>query len=271
MNTPASIASGLDNAKALMKWSCDAIFHQAFLILPWLCLLDPHPDSLRLCYNVINLDALYNNEVADVLEPWDANNRCVNVDASKYYSTPFHQVPHLLLKILLLEEVHAFLARLDALLLSKSSLWKDPVVITNLLPFLWPKHHCYERTALAARTGRKGLGTVGDLRAAQRNLRSYTFSLRSIFIHEEGQLLLDLLLAEQAPTQCEGRPVTCTCDVAPGSWQEIYAVARMYHTVVHNKRCWQMEQVREILQNTVDYFREHGVHLLAASDKSQSR
>jgi hypothetical protein len=97
---------------------------------------------------------------------------------------------------------------------------------------------------------------VGDLREARLTLNDSFFFLYRMFAHPNGKLLLSLLLSEQAPTECEGRPVPFTVDVEPSSLQETYAVARMYHALLHNKRLPLMEQVLEVLEVTARKLRE---------------
>jgi hypothetical protein len=130
---------------------------------------------------------------------------------------------------------------------SKSPLWKDPVVITNLLPFLWPQNHCFARSALGARNCKRGLGTIGHLRAAHATLRDHVETLGGHLQHERGRTLMALLLSEQAPTHYEGQPIWEPFEDAPGTMREVHIIAKMFHPVLHGKRCPLMAQVRQAL------------------------
>jgi hypothetical protein len=198
----------------------------------------------------MRFDLLATDELGDVLEPAHASTGKGLEPAEsrvRFLGTRYHALPHLILKCLVAAEAGAFLDYVDALLMSRSSMWRDPVVIANLADFLWPRQHCLARAALAARRGQKGLGTIGHLRAAQAEL------FAGIHVaSEEAQTLLKLLLSEQAPTECEGQPVSAAPFSAPaGSVGELYTLARMYHPVLHNPRVPLMAQVRGMLEGLV--------------------
>jgi hypothetical protein len=248
INTPASIGAAISKAQdVLEKNSSRKRLNAVHVALPWLCLLDLHPDNLRLCYGVIRIDALLRGATVDVLGPLYSTERSSKNPATTYANTLYHELPHLILKCLMLAEAGAILAHLDALLLSKNTQWKDAVIMVNLLPFLWPKHHCFERNALAARGGRKRLGTVGDLRAAHAVLLSHVQVLSCMLIGRNRQLLLKLLLGEQAPTHFQGRPIRLSDHIEVGSAKEVHIIAKMFHPVLHNKRYPLVAQVQRLL------------------------
>jgi hypothetical protein len=245
MNTPVSITTAVRTGQEMLKNRSTKKLNSVNSIMPWLCLLHPHPDIVKICCDAIGTDPLLGK--AEVLKPVPTEDATRGSHHRSFADTLFLALPHLIVKCLLMVEAGGLLDRLDALLISKTSAWKDPVVVTNLLPFLWPEHHCLERAALAAQAGRKGFGTVGDLRAAHAHLLDQVHFLSRMLVGEQGQALLSLLLSEQAPTHFEGKPVKLGCHAAPGSMREMYAVAKMYHAVLHNKRVPLMAQVRKAL------------------------
>jgi hypothetical protein len=250
MNTPVSIAAGIAKGQKTIATRAHLKLGNTLFVLPWLYLLDPHPDNVRLCYSTIRFDVLYTAAPADVLEP--LRNVVLGNPGFRYSDTLYHFLALLILKTLLLVESGTCLARLDALLVSNSPLWKDPVVVANLLPFLWPQYHCFARTFLAARNGKKGLGTIGHLRAAHATLRDHVQTLVSHLQHERGRTLMALLLSEQAPMHFEGDVLWVPFEDKSGTVREVHIIAKMFHPVLHGKRCPLMVEVRQVLAELME-------------------
>jgi hypothetical protein len=249
INTFASLHAAMIEAQNMIKSRTDKALTDDLFVFPWLYLLDPHPDNVRLCYTAIRFDLLNTGELGDVLEPHSQDgSRCMFIE------TFYHIFPNLIVKCLVAAEAGAFLSSLDALLMCRSPKWRDPVVMANLADFLWPQQHCLARAALAARRGQKGLGTIGHLRAAHSALLAEVAEAGYHPPETQGsttrkQRLLELVLSEQAPpVEFEDQPVSAVPLSAPkGSMAEAYTLARMYHPVLHNPRVPLMAQVRKMM------------------------
>jgi hypothetical protein len=248
INTPASLQAAMTEAENVVKSRSDNAFTKDIFIMPWLYLLDPHPDNVRLCYTIMRCDLLGTTELGDILETYISKDPVPAKSRCSFIKTLYHTVPHMIVKCLVAAEAAAFLDRLDAILMCSTSVWRNTVVIANIANFLWPQHHCLARTALAERKGKQGMGTIGDLREACAALTRRHAPKAS----ERGHMLLKLLLNAQAPQECEGQPVSAVpFSAPPESTGEVYTIAKMYHPVVHNPRVPLMAQVRELIAGMV--------------------
>jgi hypothetical protein len=102
MNTPATVSAGIIEGQKLIKKRPHNKLGNSPFVLPWLCLLDPHPDNVRYCYSTIRLDVLHTTVHADILEP--IRNIPIANMGFRFSDTLYHFLSLLILKALLLEE-----------------------------------------------------------------------------------------------------------------------------------------------------------------------
>jgi hypothetical protein len=174
------------------------------------------------------------------------------------YTTLYHSVPYALIKIVLYLEVKRFLDTLDTQLVQRNTVYKDAVLIANVIPFLWPTSPCFSRASLSARYGARH-GNVRGLRRLAATLREqiWTFMKATEVSHKDSVIWKILV----NPDKC--RRVPRLTSYSAGSVEETVLVAELYIKVLYDSPMYCKEAVRGLLAEYVGKNRNYDLNLRA--------